>query len=61
MEMADLSKTPRHHINDTRERQELMKIYEEGHRNKSCHPSLYDIIITIIILIIFIILFIISL
>ena len=60
MEMADLSKDPRRHIHEnTREYQELMKT-EEGHRNKSCPPSLYDIIVTIIILIIFITLIIIS-
>ena len=59
--MVDLSKTPRYHINqNTFERQELMKIYQEIHPNKSCPPSLYDIIITIIILIIFITLIIIS-
>ena len=61
MEMADLSKDPRRHIHEnTPEYQKVMKIYEEGHRNKSCPPSLYDIIITIIILIIFISLIIIS-
>ena len=61
MEMVDFSKNPRYHIHEnTREYQELMKTYEEGHRNKSCPPSLYDIIITIIILIIFITLIIIS-
>ena len=61
MEMADLSKNPRKHIHENSPQfQELMKIYEEGHRNKSCPPSLFDIIITIIILIIFITLIIIS-
>ena len=59
--MADLSKNPRKHIHENSPQfQELMKIYEEGHRNKSCPPSLFDIIITIIILIIFITLIIIS-
>ena len=59
--MADLSKDPRRHIHEnTRQYQEQMKIYEESHRNKSCPPSLYDIIVTIIILIIFITLIIIS-
>ena len=59
--MADLSKTPRYHIYDNiLEYQELMKNYEESHSNKSCPPSLYDIIVTIIILIIFITLIIIS-
>ena len=52
MEMADLSKDPRRHIHEnTREYQKVMKIYEEGHRNKSCSPRLYDIIAMIIILI----------
>ena len=61
MEMVDFSKNPRYHIHEnTRQYQEQMKIYEEGHRNKSCPPSLYDIIVTIIILIIFINLIIIS-
>ena len=55
MEMVDFSKNPRYHIHEnTHQYQEQMKIYEEGHRNKSCPPSLYDIIVTIIILIIFI-------
>ena len=61
MEMVDFSKNPKFHIHEnTRQYQEQMKIYEEGHRNKSCPPSLYDIIVTIIILIIFITLNIIS-
>ena len=61
MEMVDFSKNPRFHIHEnTPQYQEQMKIYEEGHRNKSCSPSLYDIIVTIIILIIFITLIIIS-
>ena len=61
MEMVDFSKNPRYLIHEKkREYQELMKIYEEGHRNKSCPPSLYDIIVTIIILIIFITLIIVS-
>ena len=48
--MADLSKNPRKHIHENSPQlQELIKIYEEGHRNKSCPPSLFDIIITIII------------
>ena len=61
MEMVDFSKNPRFHIHENiPQYQERMKIYEEGHRNKSCPPSLYDIIVTIIILIIFITLIIIS-
>ena len=61
MEMVDFSKNPRYHIHEnTRQYQEQMKIYEEGHCNKSCPPCLYDINITIIILIIFITLIIIS-
>ena len=61
MEMVDFSKNPRFHIHEnTPQYQERMKIYEEGHHNKSCPPSLYDIIVTIIILIIFITLIIIS-
>ena len=61
MEMVDFSKNPRYHIHENAlQYQEQMKIYEEGHRNKSCPPSLYDIIVTIIILIIFITLIIIS-
>ena len=52
MEMVDFSKNPRYHIHEnTRQYQVQMKIYEEGHRNKSCPPSLYDIIVTIIIFI----------
>ena len=61
MEMVDFSKNPRYHIlENIRQYQEQMKIYEEGHRNKSCPPCLYDIIININILIIFITLIIIS-
>ena len=34
MEMVDFSKNPRYHIHEnTRQYQEQMKIYEEGHRN----------------------------
>ena len=41
MEMVDFSKNPRFHIHEnTPQYQERMKIYEEGHRNKSCPPSL---------------------
>ena len=59
--MADLSKNPRKHIHENSPQfQEFKKICEEGHRNKSCPDSLYDIIIVIIILIIFITLIIIS-
>ena len=59
--MDDLTKNPRKHIHETcPQYQELKKICEEGHRNKSCPDSLYDIIIVIIILIIFITLIIIS-
>ena len=54
MEMVDFSKNPRYHIHEnTLQYQEQMKIYEEGHSNKSYPPNLYDIIVTIIILIIF--------
>ena len=35
----------------------FMKIYEEGHSNKSCLPNLCDIILAIIIEIIVILLF----
>ena len=59
--MVDFSKNPRYHIHEkTHQYQEKMKIFEEGHSNKSCYPSFYVIIITIIILIIFITLIIIS-
>ena len=58
MEMADLTKNPKQHIHENSPQfQNLMKIYEEGHSNKSCLPSLFDIIIAIIIEIIFILLF----
>ena len=61
MEMVDFSKNPGYHIHENIcQYQEQMKIYEEGQGNKSCPPSLYDIIVTIIILIIFITLIIIS-
>ena len=56
--MADLTKKPKQHIHENSPQfQILIKIYEEGHRNKSCPPSLFDIIIAIIIEIIFILLF----
>ena len=61
MEMVDFSKNLRYQIHENiRQYQDQMKIYAEGSRNKSCPPSLYDIIVTIIILIIFITLIIIS-
>ena len=48
MEMVDFSKNPRFHIHEnTPQYQERMKIYEEGHRNKSCPPILYDIIVNL--------------
>ena len=57
IEMKDLAKFKE---NDSQERKELLKIYLEGHRNKSCPPSLFNIIITLIILFILILLIIIS-
>ena len=63
MEMKDLSKIKEcngNHKIDNPESENAVKIYLDGHRNKSCPPSLFNIIITIIILIILIFLIIIS-
>ena len=57
IEMKDLAKFKE---NDSPETKELMQAYLEGHRNKKCPPSLFNIIITIIILFILILLIIIS-
>ena len=47
--MVHFSKNPRYHIHEnTRQYQEQVKIYEEGHHNESYPPSLYDIILNII-------------
>ena len=58
IEMKDLAKFKE---NDSPETKELMQAYLDGHRNKKCPPSLFNIIIiTIIILFILILLIIIS-
>ena len=57
IEMKDLAKFKE---NDSPETKKLMQAYLEGHRNKKCPPSLFNIIITIIILFILILLIIIS-
>ena len=63
MEMKDLNKIKEWNGNpriDNPETEKILNIYLEGHRNKSCPPSLFNIIVTIIILIILILLIIIS-
>ena len=63
IEMKDLSKIKEWNGNpriDNPESEKVLKIYLDGHCNKSCPPSLFNIIITIIILIILIFLIIIS-
>ena len=57
IKMKDLAKFKE---NDSPETKKLMQTYIEGHRNKKCPPSLFNIIIRIIILFILILLIIIS-
>ena len=56
--MNDLANNKKFNENyiDSPETQRILKIYLEGHRNKSCPPSLFYIIIAFVILIILIIL-----
>ena len=60
IEMKDLAKNKtlkdilKESYIDSPETQRILKIYLEGHRNKSCPPSLFYIILTFIILIILI-------
>ena len=54
--MKDLTQNKNESYIDNPETQRILKIYLEGHRNKSCPPSLFYIIIVFVILIILIIL-----
>ena len=63
MEMNDLRKIKECNGNpkiDNQETEKILKIYLDVHRNKSCPPYLFNIIITIIILFVLIFLIIIS-
>lgn len=60
MENCDLPTIRKHIKKDSPEMKELLKTYQEGHLDRSCPHTLYDVIIAIIILIILIILIIIS-
>ena len=54
MELKDLSNFRNDIKNETKNYKNLIKLLQEGHRNKSCPPSLSIVLIVFIVLIIII-------